>query len=96
MEIRYSKHFRERMKLRGIDRELAEDVFFHADVHLEDTQTNTLVAVKRVIITGREKDIALIYKETDDEIPFITIHPLREGQVKSRIQSGRRKKHGRS
>jgi hypothetical protein len=84
------------MKLRGIDKELVEDIFLRADAYLEDTQTNTLVAVKRAAITGKEKDIALIYRKIDDEVLLITIHPLREGQVESRIRNGRWKKYERS
>lgn len=92
MKIRYSNHFEEKMKLRSISRELAENIFSQADNYFEDIQTQTFAAVKRIFFKGKERDIALVYRESGNEVLFITIHPLREKQKENRIQRGRWRK----
>jgi len=88
-KIRYSKHFRERMRLRGVSERLAREIFYEAEVHFEDIQTQTLVAVKKIVFKGKERDMALIYRRTNDEVIFITLHPLKENQRENRVRSGR-------
>ncbi len=90
MEVRYSTHFQERQTLRDFPSGLAEQVFFNADAHFYDTQTGTLVAVRRLNLYNSLRDVALIYRMSGEETAtFITIHPLRDGQLERRIQTNR-------
>ena len=89
LKITFSRHFIERNTLRGIGKDVAEKIFSEADGHYLDSQTNTFVAVKRMVFKGKERDVGLVYRKAQDEIVFITIHPLKDGQKKNRINSGR-------
>jgi len=77
------------MVLRAIPQGLPEAVYREADSHFLDTQTGLLVAVKRLPFQGRERDMALIYAKSGDDVLLVTLHPLREGQRERRIQTGR-------
>lgn len=89
MEIHYSQHFLERQHLRNFAQGLAEEVFSHADEHFYDSLTSNYIAVKRRCYSGDEKDLALAYLKVGQDVIFITIHPLKEGQKERRIQSRR-------
>ena len=90
MQFRYSRHFLERQALRELPPGLAEEVFLRADNHYYDSVTGALVAVKRLLFQGAEKDVALTYQRTVAQgIIFITIHPLMDGQKERRVQNER-------
>jgi hypothetical protein len=75
--------------LRNIELGLAEEVFMNADSRFWDNESLMFVALKRVEYKGRERDIGVIYKKKDEDILFVTVHPLKEGQKENRITSGR-------
>ncbi len=90
MQFRYSRHFLERQALRELPPGLAEEVFFRADNHYFDSLTGAMVAVKRLQFQGVERDVALTYqRNVAQEIIFITIHPLKDGQKERRVQNER-------
>ncbi len=90
MQFRYSRHFVERQALREIPQGLAEEVFFRADGHYYDSLTGALVAVKRLRFQGVERDVAVTYQRNlAQEIIFITIHPLKDGQKERRVEDER-------
>ena len=57
-----------------------------------DNETGHFIAVKKVIIYGKERDVMVAYKREDTDVKLLTIHPLKEGQKENRIQSGRWRK----
>ena len=77
------------MVLRAIPEGLPETIYQEADSHFFDTQTGSIVAVKRLLFQGRERDMALSYTGSGEDVLLVTLHPLREGQLERRIQSGR-------
>lgn len=89
MALHLSRHLRERMVLRAIPQGLPESIYREADGHFLDSGTGLLVAAKRLLFQGRERDMALIYTKSGDDVLLVTLHPLREGQRERRIQSGR-------
>lgn len=89
MNFIYSKHFLERNALRNINDGTAEILFREADGHYTDMQTNTSIAVKRMELHQKIRDVSLSYIVKGDDVLFITIHPLKEGQKQNRINSGR-------
>ena len=90
--IRYSEHLRYKMSLRNIDKKVVEKIFIEPDMRFYDNLTGYQIALKRMNFQGKEKELSLVYKETEDDIVLITVHPLKEGQSKSRTRSGRWKK----
>ncbi len=89
MALRLSNHLSERMVLRTIPQGLPESIYRDADGHFSDTETGLLVAVKRLLFLGRERDMALSYTKKGEDVMLVTLHPLQEGQRERRIQSGR-------
>ncbi len=90
--IRYSKHLIYKMALRKMSASLVEKVFREADAKYEDKDTGYTIAIKSLKLHNKLRDLALTYEEKEDEIIFITIHPLKEGQKENRINSGRWKR----
>ena len=76
------------MRLRHIPAQLPELVYFEAERRVLDNQTGLLVALKRLEIQGKWRDMALSYTQSDEDIVLITIHPLREDQYERRLASG--------
>jgi hypothetical protein len=89
MKIRLSQHFDERKKLRSIPDGLAEIVLRQADEYFENGISGWFIAVKRIVFQGKDRDVALTYTITGNEIVLITIHPLKEGQKDQRVENGR-------
>ena len=89
MALRLCNHLSERMVLRTNSQGLPESIYRDADGHFSDTETGLLVAVKRLLFLGRERDMALSYTKKGEDVMLVTLHPLQEGQRERRIQSGR-------
>lgn len=89
MSVRLSRHLKERMILRDIPDELPETVYWKADNHYTDIQTGTMIAVKRVMFRNMEREMALSYTKSKEDVLLITLHPLKQGQRERRVQSGR-------
>lgn len=89
MKIIFSDHLKVRMKLREIPEVIVRKIYLEADEKLYDTETSNLVAIKKILFQGRDKDMAVIYKEFGDEVLLYTVHPLKSGQKENRINKGR-------
>lgn len=74
---------------RRIPQGLPERVYLEADLHLVDTLTERLIAVKRIFLWGKERDVAVAYAESDADVVLVTVPPLKDGQRERRIISGR-------
>ena len=88
-EIRYSEHFRGQKEERGFPDGLAEAILQNPDGRYYDNRNGSLVAVKRVHFSGRERDIVVAYLRQGNSIILLTIHPLKPGQQRRRLESGR-------
>ncbi|MCY3544282.1 MAG: hypothetical protein OXI16_07245 [Chloroflexota bacterium] len=88
-EITYRPHFRLRMRQREFPDGFGEMLLRDADNYYYDTQENTSVAVKRVPFKGRERDIALIFSVEGSAIAFISIFPLKLGELRRKTQMGK-------
>jgi len=91
-QVLYTRHLELRLRLRGIDTVLPKDIYATARRRYVDTVTAHFVAIKRVPLAGRSRDVALIYEEQDTVVWLVTIHPLKRRQLSSRILSGRWRK----
>ncbi len=89
MKIRFSQHFSERQRLREIPNGLAETILHDADNHYRNGITGWNIAVKRIDFLGKERDVALTFTIDENEIVFIILHPLKEGQKDQRIENKR-------
>ncbi len=92
MRVKYSTHLENRLVLRKIPRDLPLRIFEQADERFIDEETGNYIAVKRVEILGKERDMIVVYDQKGEEVEIITIHPLKESQKENRLQSGRWRK----
>lgn len=87
--IRYSDHLTFRLSVREIDYDLPANIYHASKEKYYDTATDLLIAVGKTLHKGAYREFAVTYRETDDEILLITIHPLKQHQKENRIQTNR-------
>ncbi len=92
MKIKYSEHIKTRIALRKIDYDLPKRILENAKERFIDTETGHTIAVAKVIIYDKERDVMIAYKHADMDVKLLTIHPLKEGQKENRLKSGRWRK----
>ena len=92
MQIKYSKHIETRISLREIEYDLPQKIYKDAEERFVDNETGHIIAVKKVIMYGKERDVMVAYEHVDADVKLLTIPPLKEGQKENRIQSGRWRK----
>lgn len=81
-----------RLKMRGIPYELPRIVYEEGRRRFKDTETDLEIAILRTLYFGKHREVALTYRTYSTYVLLITIHPLKSGQLKNRISSGRWKK----
>jgi hypothetical protein len=89
MQIKYSKHLEIRLELRSLDYDLPKHILTRAEEKYFDKISGYNIAVKKVSVYGKKRDVMLAYTYEGDIIKLLTIHPLKEGQKENRIKSGR-------
>lgn len=89
MEIEYSRHLIERLKIRNIEESLPKYVFENSIEHFHDEETGHLIALMNVSLYGRMRDVMVAYLLSEGRVKLLTIHPLKDGQKEQRISSGR-------
>ena len=77
------------MRLRRLPPELPEKIFREAQERFFDTLTGHRVAVMKIPLQGKNREVMLAFEQKKDEVVLITIHPLKRRQKKNRIRSGR-------
>ena len=87
--IKYSSHLSFRLSLRKIPQDLPRIIYLRSRRRYFDIATDTAVAVMRARLNKRQRDIMIVYREDDDDVLIITVHPLKRNQLENRIHSGR-------
>ena len=94
MKIRYSGHLLTRLRMRDIPEHIPRLVYGKATRRFFDTETGHAIAVSHIAFFGKERDVAVTYREDHGEVLLITIHPLKQNQIDNRLKTGRWKPHG--
>ncbi len=87
--IVYSEHLLYRLKVRKIENELPRKIFLQANHYYSDTITGSKVAIGIANYFGKQRELAVIFVDQRDCCYLITIHPLRDREMKKRVASGR-------
>lgn len=87
--VKYTRHLRTRLELRGIPEDLPRKIFLEADRRYRDRETGHVIAVKRVRLRRQERLVLIAYDQTEQGVEIVTIHPMSEQQEASRIKTGR-------
>jgi len=91
-DIIYSKHIKTRISLRKIDYDLPKKIFDEAQERYIDNKTGYSIAVLKVLLYDKERDVMVAYIHEGEDVKLLTIHPLKEGQRENRIKTGRWRK----
>jgi hypothetical protein len=89
MEIVYSDHLKLRLKARRVDQSLPREVVRSPKHLFYDTVTRRHVAIGLVKYAGKKRPMAVVYDMIGERIVAITVHPIRPGEIKSRVKKGR-------
>ncbi len=57
-----------------------------------DNKTGYSIAVLKVSLYDKERDVMVAYIHEGEDVKLLTIHPLKEGQRENRIKTGRWRK----
>ena len=75
--------------MREIPYGLPKVVFERGEQRCYDMKEEVEIAILRASLYGRKREIMIAYRREKTYIVFITIHPLKKGQLKNRLASGR-------
>jgi len=89
VQVKYSEHIKNRLKLRKIDYDLPKKIFEQSEERFFDKETGHFIAIMRTVFCGKIKEIMVAYVTEEDDVKLLTIHPLKAGQKENRIKSGR-------
>ena len=89
MRFTYTAHFKFRAKQRKISLILARKIYNQASSILFDKLRNYHIAIAELEVRGKRRKLMLAYDRINDMIEFITVHIIREKEIKNKIISGR-------
>jgi len=75
--------------LRKIEYDLPRIIFEQSEERYFDGKTGHIIAVMRVELYKKIREVMVVYVVEKNFGKLLTIHPLREGQKENRIESGR-------
>ena len=84
-----AQHLEERLELRRIPRDLPEQVIRRPERTFTDMATGYSIVVSHVPYRGASRLMMVVFEETDREMIAVTMHPLDEHDVQSKVRSGR-------
>jgi hypothetical protein len=93
VEIKYSQHLNQRLRLREIDHELPGKIFKESQERYFDDTTGYLIAIMKTTLYNKNREVMVAYEEKDEVVTLLTIHPLKEGQKEKRICNNRWRKY---
>ncbi len=89
MKIEYSQHLKNRLQIRKIDYDLPRIIYEQSDERYCDKDTGHSIAVMKVDLYNKERDVMVAYVVEENYDKLLTIHPLKEGQKENRVNTGR-------
>ncbi len=92
MRIQYSEHIKNRLSLRKIEYDLPKRIFEQSNERYFDKETGHLIAILKVELYNKIREVTIAYVMEGDYVKFLTIHPLKEGQKENRVKTGRWRK----
>jgi hypothetical protein len=72
--------------------DLPKKIFDEAQERYIDNNTGYAIAVLKVSLYEKERDVMVAYIHEGEDVKLLTIHPLKEGQKENRIKTGRWRK----
>jgi len=92
MQIIYSRHIENRLRLRQIEYDLPKRIIEEAKENYYDNETGHSIATMKTEINNKIKEVIVAYTVEGEILKLLTIHSLKKGQKENRIKSGRWRK----
>jgi len=92
MQVIYSQHIKNRLRLRRIEYDLPKRIFEQAKDIYSDNDTGYIIATMKTVLYNKVKDVMVAYIIEGESTKLLTIHPLKKGQKENKIESGRWRK----
>lgn len=92
MKVVYTGHLENRLIVRDIEHDLPRRILEESQEKYFDSETEHFVAVKKVRLYGKMKEVMVAYILAADIARIVTIHPLKKNQKDNRIKTGRWRK----
>lgn len=90
MKLILTDHLKSRLKLRNISEKTIESVFKNIQELYWDSLRKHHVVISQVTYEGKLRKMLAAYdKITVDEFEVITIHPIKDAEIKQRLTTGR-------
>lgn len=77
------------MQFRKIDYDLPRIIFEKSNERYFDIDTGHSIAVMKVNLYDKKRDVMVAYVMEENYAKLLTIHPLKEGQKENRVNTGR-------
>lgn len=88
-EIIYTEHLILRLKLRKIPFDYSKMIYSSPEQSYYDVIEGNHIAIKKLKYNSRLRNMLIAYEVIDSEIRIITIHPITDDKINSRLVSGR-------
>src|SRR3989338_2223339 len=89
VNVLYTDHLKLRLEVRKIPRHYPKEIYEKPDRRFFDELEGNLIAVKKLLYNKKERSMMIAYEEKGETIEIITIHPISEEKIASRIVNGR-------
>ena len=92
MQIIYSWHIENRIRLRRIEHDLPKRIVEQSEENYYDEKTGHHIATMKTELNNKIKEIMVAYTMEGETVKLLTIHPLKKGQKENRVKRGRWRK----
>ncbi|OGM33399.1 hypothetical protein A2803_04335 [Candidatus Woesebacteria bacterium RIFCSPHIGHO2_01_FULL_44_21] len=89
MKIIYRPHLKRRLKERKFPDDYPHKIYKEAKFRFFDTQTKHHIAIAKMEYADKLRNLSISYDKIGNKIEIITIHPISDEDIKSRIKSKR-------
>lgn len=89
MKIILQPHLKIRLNQRKISPSFPKKILSKPDFNCFDSQTNHLIAVKKLEYNEKLRLMVVAYDIMGSEIQVITVHPIAEQEIDNKLRRGR-------
>lgn len=88
-KVVYRPHLKRRLKERKFPNNYPRLVYKNTKIKFFDTLTNHYITISKLKYAGKLRNIMISYDRMGNRIDIITIHPISDKDINTRIKSGR-------
>ena len=89
MKLVFTDHLMTRLKQRGILAKIVREIFKQSLENYWDNLRNRHIVIGKVLYQGKIRKVLAAYDKIEDTKEVVTIHPIKDEQIKQRLSSGR-------